>query len=389
MGFLYSGNRFYFGEPGNHTNSLPPGTYKIVLPPLQSPFLQKVDDFSSPKKIYGLDKTTSSIILDEAVQSGKNTGVFLLGEKGSGKTLFAKYIARQANRPIIILDTEMNQDIKRVLLAPELANSTILIDEYDKIYTNSESQNTLLELLDGVYKTNMLWLLTSNNHTLSNFLENRLSRIKFKIVYKKLSTDIFNDVCDDLLLDKDNKKILYNFFTEVGYVNFDCLIETINMLNRHKSYHPNEILKLLNITADTKRSRLVSVYIKGKKITQLRHFGTPLTSWITLRNDYPPPNQNYSNAILAYLWELYEHSCHTSSFVENENGKTVFSPYFSEDEVINDFVKALMKDVPEFNHDKPFYLSNEHFEVVPKDTKFVLVHKTHPLTLEVENEFDF
>ena len=90
--FIHSGNT-YRAIPGTSIdpiNSLPPENFVLKHNPFSGFFLEQTPEFTLPKKLYGKTKFHASRILNTFNQRQSNTGVILMGEKGSGKSLLSK-----------------------------------------------------------------------------------------------------------------------------------------------------------------------------------------------------------------------------------------------------------------------------------------------------------
>lgn len=73
---------------------LPPGNYMVKFNERgQSFYLEQVDSFTPPKKLYGNSTKRSQRIINTFNSRDVSTGVMLIGEKGSGKTLLARQLS--------------------------------------------------------------------------------------------------------------------------------------------------------------------------------------------------------------------------------------------------------------------------------------------------------
>jgi hypothetical protein len=88
-------------------DKLPPGTYSVNYSNCRSAyFLEIIDDFVLNGKIYGDVHKTSDRIISTFLERPRSTGVLLVGEKRSGKTLLIQYksidAAKSGIPPIIV-----------------------------------------------------------------------------------------------------------------------------------------------------------------------------------------------------------------------------------------------------------------------------------------------
>lgn len=76
---------------------LPADTYQVLWHKMRGFYLSRVENMPCPKRIYG--KFPGQHILKSAnlrAANSESTGVWLSGEKGSGKTLMAAWLSRAA-----------------------------------------------------------------------------------------------------------------------------------------------------------------------------------------------------------------------------------------------------------------------------------------------------
>ena len=108
--FLRNGNSFKISDEANmdlHT-SLPVGNYIIKADQFGNLYLEKIDSFTAPTRVYGDITKNADRILNTYNTRGVSTGVMLAGEKGSGKTLLSKQICIDAARsgiPTLVINS--------------------------------------------------------------------------------------------------------------------------------------------------------------------------------------------------------------------------------------------------------------------------------------------
>lgn len=170
-----------YRESGIKAESIPVGTYGLGVSPAIGYYLYSRDDMKVPSITYGDADNKSERILNTFLsRKGKNTGIMLEGEKGSGKTLQAKLLSEACQKqgiPTIIIGTPFTGEDFINFLSAIKQPVMIMIDEFDKLYPEKEEQNSFLTLLDGVGGYNKLYILTKNNGYVSEFMRNRPSRI--------------------------------------------------------------------------------------------------------------------------------------------------------------------------------------------------------------------
>jgi hypothetical protein len=128
-------------------------------------------------------------------------GVLLSGKKGTGKSITAKVIAANSNRPVISISVAYTgQGLTNFINGIE-SPSVIVIDEFEKTYCDQESRNYLLSLLDGMASSRHLFVLTSNESNIGEFFDSRPGRIRYHKQYNSLDNAIINSIIDDKVED--------------------------------------------------------------------------------------------------------------------------------------------------------------------------------------------
>lgn len=244
-------------EFGNKIEKIPAGTYTVEQNPQTGQYyLLSSAPFTRPEKVYGeMISRNEKVINTFLKREGKNTGVLLSGTKGAGKTQLAKDVSIDLTAmgiPTIIIQNcytdggfiNFIKDIKDKAL--------ILFDEFEKVYSEREHQEAILTLLDGTGSYNKLYILTSNNRNVSEFLRNRPSRIFYHFEYKKLAKNVMFDLLNDKLV---NKAFIPQFDTlwEVAEtISFDMIQCLIEELNRYPTQTFTETFRELNVEVEAR-----------------------------------------------------------------------------------------------------------------------------------------
>ncbi|SOK59188.1 Phage protein [Yersinia phage fHe-Yen9-03] len=244
-------------EFGNKIGKIPSGTYTVEQNPQTSEFyLLKSSPFIRPSKVYGEMSTRNEKVIKTFLsRTDKNTGVLLSGTKGAGKTQLAKDVsialAEIGIPTIIVQNCYVCGGFINFIKAIE-DQALILFDEFEKVYNKSEYQEAILTLLDGTGSYNKLYILTSNNRNVSEFLRNRPSRIFYHFEYRKLSKQVMFDLLNDKLVNKNYIPQFDTLWEVAETISFDMIQCLIEELNRYPTQTFTETFRELNVEVDAR-----------------------------------------------------------------------------------------------------------------------------------------
>lgn len=258
---------------------LPAKNYTVKQNPMSKEFyLEPVDDFVMPKKLYGDTQRKAERILNTFKARPLSTGVHLDGVKGSGKTLLAKtlsYLAQKEGVASIVINQPFCGDEFNAFIQSIDVPAIVIFDEFEKVY-NWESQNKILTLFDGVYPTKKLFVLTTNDsHSVNNFLKNRPGRIYYSFKFDTLAQEFIKEYCEDNLNDKSQIPSILKYTQIFSFFNFDMLAAAVEEMNRYGE-PLQEVLNYLNIVPENKSSETYVVrFIVGDfvKVLEKNHRG--------------------------------------------------------------------------------------------------------------------
>lgn len=231
-------------------NLLPTGNYTVKQDQITGQFfLEMLDAFPKTGKLYGDLNKKAERILNTFMDRPNSTGVMLNGEKGSGKTLLAKLISQKATSigiPTIIINTAFSGDLFNKFLQDIEQPTIILFDEFEKVY-HEEEQEKILTLLDGVFPSKKLFLLTCNDKwRINQHMRNRPGRIFYMIDFKGLSSDFIIEYCHDVLINKSHIDRIVSIASLFEQFNFDMLKALVEEMNRYDE-SPQDALGVLNV----------------------------------------------------------------------------------------------------------------------------------------------
>lgn len=248
--FLKSGNTFRVSskEAMDLHDQLPAGNYTIAQDMMGNFYLERIDDFEIPSKLYGNTLRHTGRIINSFWDRPAQTGVLLNGEKGSGKTLLAKNISSELAKqgvPTIVINRNWTGDGFYKLLQDIDQPCIILFDEFEKVYDNDE-QEQILTLLDGVFNSKKLYIMTVNDkYRVNQHMRNRPGRLFYLLDFKGLEADFIREYCQDRLNNKQHIDQICSLTSLFSEFNFDMLKALVEEMNRYNE-GPIDALEMLN-----------------------------------------------------------------------------------------------------------------------------------------------
>lgn len=287
--FMKNGNTFRAAneEMLDLHKVLPVGNYIIKQDPFGNFFFEQVDSFELGHKIYGDTTKNADRMLNTFHTRPNSTGVMLAGEKGSGKTLLAKMLsikAAEQGMPTIIINSPWSGDVFNSLMQSIEQPCMILFDEFEKVYDSNE-QTAILTLLDGVFPSKKLFVLTCNDKwRIDENMRNRPGRIFYMMDFLGLDVDFIIEYCKENLDDQNQIDNVCRISTMFSQFNFDLLKALCEEMNRYKET-AQEAIKLLNAkpqAGDGGRYK-VTLKVKGvvvpdSEVAPSEWRGNPITS---------------------------------------------------------------------------------------------------------------
>lgn len=270
--FFRNGNTFRVADDNaiDMHEHLPVGNYIVKQDPFKNFYLEMIDGFVQVPKLYGDTQRFSDRIVRTFLDRTNSTGVLLNGEKGSGKSLLAKTLSIDAatlNIPTIVINQPWVGDDFNKLIQDIDQPAVILFDEFEKVY-DRETQEHVLTLLDGVFPTKKLFVLTCNDkYRIDSHMRNRPGRIFYMLDFKGLGTDFIREYCADNLFEEHQgfAEKICNIAMLFAEFNFDMLKALVEEINRYGDT-PQEAMRMLNAKPEFSNDVRHTVFLTYKGV---------------------------------------------------------------------------------------------------------------------------
>lgn len=280
-------------------DALPAKTYTVRFAQMSGFYLEERTDLAVKERVYGVHTEKANKVLKSFALFERNMGVILSGDKGIGKSLFARCLCEQAvsaGYPVIIVD-QFIPGIATYIESIE-QEAFFLFDEFDKTFgdiragdNEANPQSRLLSLFDGTSEGKKLFIITCNSLSkLNDYLVNRPGRFHYHFRFNYPTPEEIMSYLTDKLgsqyRDEIDKVIL---FSRKISLNYDCLraiafelslgepfeavIQDLNILNVHAEYYDlalhckgGVILRAKSESLDLfNRDKLAYVYLDDDK----------------------------------------------------------------------------------------------------------------------------
>jgi len=245
-----------YGDHLQTFDELPARAYQVNFHPQEGFYLSEYEDIVIEEKIYGVHMEKVDKVLDSYEKFERNLGIILSGEKGIGKSLFAKILSNKgiaAGYPLIVV----NRYIPGIadFLASIQQKVVVLFDEFDKTFFNrgmdqnsmKDPQTEMLTLFDGLSQGKKLFVITCNElERLNDFLVNRPGRFHYHFRFdypnaEEICTYLKDNIPEEMYSQIDG---VVNFAQKIN-LNYDCLRAIAFELTNGNSFA--DAIKDLNI----------------------------------------------------------------------------------------------------------------------------------------------
>lgn len=274
----------------NAESTLPVGTYVVNFSMIHGYYLSAINDFKRPPKTYGKVESRTERIVETFLSRESGTGVLLCGEQGSGKTMLARELSLTLKEKLGYSTLIVNEPHCGAQFNAFIQNidtpALVLFDEFEKTYDdNGDSQEKLLTLLDGMYSSKKLFVLTANDsHRINRHLINRPGRIFYNLKYDGLEREFLKEYCDDNLKNTKNTHGVEVIADHFSAFSFDMLKALVEEMNRY-DITAIEAVEMLNVKPPVRQQWTFDVEVKidGKiyeNTSGKKWYGNPLMEHI-------------------------------------------------------------------------------------------------------------
>lgn len=300
--FIRNGNTFRVQstESLDIQEKLPVSNYTVKKDRNENFFLEIVEPFNPVKKLYGDTIKNAKRIVNTFNDRESSTGVMLNGEKGSGKTLLAKTVsilAAEQGVPTVLINQPWVGDDFNKFIQDIDTPCVILFDEFEKVY-DQEDQEQALTLLDGVFQSKKLFIITCNDKwKVNEHMRNRPGRIYYMLEFGGLEKEFIVDYCEENLKETQYIEKICQIATLFDKFNFDMLKALVEEMNRYGE-SPQDAIKMLNAKPEFNSRAEYSYQIFDKKLVPVENNGSktiwvnPLTENFTVDYDIDPKDSD-------------------------------------------------------------------------------------------------
>ena len=193
-------------------------------------------------------------------------------EKGSGKTLLAKMLSikgYEADIPTIVINQPWCGEAFNAFIQSIEQPVIVVFDEFEKVYDEAE-QEAMLTLLDGVYPSKKLFVLTCNDKwRVNQHMRNRPGRIFYNLEYKGLDADFIREYCQDNLKVVEHTDKIVGIAGTFDQFNFDMLKALVEEMNRYNET-PQEAMSMLNAKPEygDNSSYTMKLVVNGEEVKE-------------------------------------------------------------------------------------------------------------------------
>lgn len=253
-------------------NELPARAYIVRFAKMTGFYLDEYPNIQVKEdKIYGGLTKKVHKVLRSYERFDRNLGVILSGNKGIGKSMFARLLSEMAVRngiPVIVVDQYIPGIASYIEAIDQ--NVMVLFDEFDKTVGDVkpaegevDPQAALLGLFDGVAQGKKLFVITCNDiRKLNDFFINRPGRFHYHFRFDYPSAEEIRTYLHDKLDTAHHSEIeqIIAFSRKVN-LNYDCLRAIAFEINNGEGF--SDAVGDLNIINLSQERYNLTIYFKN------------------------------------------------------------------------------------------------------------------------------
>lgn len=262
---------------------LPVGTYTVEFDPRKGCYLMEHSSIEVTEKAYGVQDQKVEKVMRTFSGMGRSLGVILSGDKGIGKTMFAKKLCAKAigeGIPVILVEGCYEGIVRLIERIDQ--ECLVLFDEFEKTFVEKTTgyddddedgdQSKLLSLFDGTSGGKKLYVVTCNDiYKLNDCLINRPGRFHYHFRFEYPSQSEIEEYMTDNLDASYRTEIpkVVTFAKKVR-LNYDCLRAIALEINMGVSFE--EAISDLNIlNVEEYEYDITLCFENGKKLYNKRY----------------------------------------------------------------------------------------------------------------------
>lgn len=282
-------------------DELPAKAYLVKFSKMTGFYLEEYGEVSvRENRVYGEQLKKVGKVLRAFDRMDRNLGVILSGNKGIGKSLFARILSAEAMKsgiPVIIVDKYI-QGIESYLATID-QRVMALFDEFDKTFGEIqaiegevEPQAALLSLFDGISCGKKLFVITCNDiRKLNDYIVNRPGRFHYHFRFGYPSAEEIQIYLNDKLDVKYYGEIrkIVEFSRKVD-LNYDCLRAIAFEINNGESF--GSAIQDLNIVNLMQEQYDLTMHFKNGRPMFLNAFNLDFFSEDEIFADFSEDNYN-------------------------------------------------------------------------------------------------
>lgn len=266
-----------YGDSLKTYEGLPPQVYNVRFTKQSGFYLEKAAPLEiKEQKVYGVHEAKCQKVLKNFAAFQRNLGVILSGDKGIGKSLFAKLLGMKAieqGYPLILVDKYVPGIASYLETIDQ--ECMVMFDEFDKTFGDVQAEDgkmppqaELLTLFDGMAMGKKLYVITCNQlNKLNDYLVNRPGRFHYHFRFEYPTPAEITEYMHDKLQEEYWGEIQHVIdFSRKVRLNYDCLRAIVFELSAGISF--KEAIADLNIVNTHEECyRLILQYENGMTLS--------------------------------------------------------------------------------------------------------------------------